>query len=75
MVEREQDRIEKDGDRRIVFLARTDDDIDGFDFKVGEHVRSLRFVLEIDGRLLPRQVEVGRNNQKAPNLPLEVRLD
>jgi hypothetical protein len=73
VVKREQDRIEKDGDNRIVFVARTRDDIDGFDFKADENVTSLRFVLEIDGKLMPRHVEIGRNNQKALRLPLEVR--
>lgn len=75
VVEREQDKIEKDGDHRIVFLARTNDDIDGFDFKVDEKVVALRFVLEIDGRQMPQRVEIGRNNQKAENLPLMVRLE
>jgi len=75
VVEREQDKIEKDGNNRIVFLARTNDDIDGFDFKVDEKVKTLRFLLEIDGKLLPQHIEVGKNNQKAPSLPLVVELD
>jgi hypothetical protein len=75
VVERQQDKIEKDGDHRIVFLARTNDDIDGFDFKVDEKVVALRFVLEIDGRQMPQRVEIGKNNQKAGNLPLMVRLE
>ena len=74
VVEREQDKIEKDGDYRIIFAARTNDDIDGFDFKPGKGVTSLRFVLEIDGRKALQQVEIGKNNMKAPRLPLEVRL-
>ncbi len=74
VVEREQDKIEKDGDRRIVFLARTDDDIDGFNFKVDENVRSLRFVLEIDGRQMAHSVEVGKNNRKPQSMPLVVEL-
>jgi hypothetical protein len=74
VVERKQDRIEKDGDYRIVFAARTNDDIDGFNFKLDKGVTSLRFVLEIDGRRLPQQVEIGRNNLKAPRLPLDVRI-
>lgn len=74
VVERKQDKIEKDGDKRIVFLTRTDDDIDGFDFKVDEKVRTLRFVLEIDGRQMAQRVEIGRNNRKAESLPLIVRL-
>jgi hypothetical protein len=75
VVEREQDKIEKDGDNRIVFLARTNDDIDGFDFKVDEKVRTLRFVFEIDGRQMAQWVEVGKNNQKAASIPLIVRLE
>jgi hypothetical protein len=75
VAERTQDKIEKDGDRRIVFLARTDDDIDGFNFKVDENVRALRFVLEIDGRQSPQWIEMGRNNRKPESLPLLVRLD
>src|SRR5262245_29063925 len=75
VVERSQDVIEKvDDDRRIVFSARTNDDIDGFKFKAGEHVRALRFVLEIDGRLMPQHVEVGGNNRKAPTVPFVVEL-
>jgi hypothetical protein len=71
----EQDRIEKDGDNKIVFIALTNNDIDGFDFKVDEGVISLRFLLEIDGKLFPQNVEVGRNNQKLSSLPLVVELD
>ena len=72
--ERKQDRIEKDGDYRIVFAAKTNNDIDGFDFKPEAQVTSLRFVLEIDGRRMPRLVEIGRNNVKVQKLPLDVRL-
>jgi hypothetical protein len=74
VVTREQDKIEKDGDHRIVFASRTDDDIDGFNFKTDENVRSLIFVLEIDGQRRPQHVEVGKNNRKLPSLPFEVRL-
>jgi hypothetical protein len=75
VVERDQDKVEKDGDNKILFLARTNDDIDGFNFKVSDKVRSLRFVLEIDGRQMPQSVEIGKNNQKAQSLPLMVRLE
>jgi hypothetical protein len=74
VVEKKQDKIDKDGDYRIIFLARTNNDIDGFDFKVGDGATSLRFVLEIDGQPHPRQVEIGPNNIKAQSLPLMVRL-
>jgi hypothetical protein len=71
---REQDKIEKDGDERIRFNARTDDDIDGFDFKVEKKVTSLRFVLEIDGRPRPQLVEVGKDNSHVPGIPFTVQL-
>jgi hypothetical protein len=71
---REQDHIEKDGDARIVFAALTNDDIDGFDFKVDKDVTHLRFVLNVDGRERPGSVEIGANNLKINNLPLIVRL-
>jgi hypothetical protein len=71
---REQDHFEKDGDARIVFAALTDDDIDGFDFKVDKDVTLLRFVLNVEGRERPGSVEIGAQNTKINNLPLIVRL-
>ena len=74
VVDHKQDRYEKDGDHRIVFAALTADDIDGFNFKVDKNVTALTFVLEINGRLMPQHVEIGKDNQKAKTLPLEVRI-
>jgi hypothetical protein len=74
VVERKQDKIEKDGDNRIVFTAKTASDIDGYDFELGEGVSMLRFVLEIDGHQNPRAVQLGRNNRRAAELPLLVRI-
>jgi len=74
VVERKQDRIEKDGDHRIVFAAITSNDIDGFNFKVDKKVTTLRFVLEINGRQMPQKVEFGKDNQKPSALPLVVRI-
>ena len=71
---REQDKIEKDGDARIIFAARTNDDIDGFDFKVDDNVESLRFVLEVDGRPAANMVDGGKGNYKPGTLPLIIRL-
>lgn len=71
---REQDHIEKDGDRRIVFAALTDNDIDGFDFKVDKEATVLRFVLNIDGQPRPGAVEIGAGNTKPGRLPLFVNL-
>jgi hypothetical protein len=74
VVSRDQDKIEKDGDNRIVFSARTDDDIDGFDFKVDDHVTDLRFQLEIDGKQFPNLVQFGKDNQKAAGIPFSIRI-
>jgi hypothetical protein len=74
VVERKQHIIKKDGDRTIVFAAKTANDIDGFDFKVDKKVTALRFVMDIDGRKVPQRVEVGKNNRKLTTLPFEVKI-
>lgn len=74
VVERKQDRIEKDGDHRIVFAAITSNDIDGFNFKVDKKVTTLRFILAINGRQMAQHVEFGKDNQKPSALPLVVRI-
>jgi len=71
---REEDRIEQETEQLIRFLTRTDDDIDGVDFKVTESTQLLRFVLQIDGEPRPAEVEVGRENFKPNEHPLVVRL-
>lgn len=71
---REQDKIEKDGDKRIHFLSANDGDIDGFDFKVDKNVTSLKFAFEIDGKTAPRKVEVGKSNAKVSGVPFTVSL-
>ncbi|MGH9203080.1 MAG: hypothetical protein ACRD2A_17785 [Vicinamibacterales bacterium] len=71
---REQDRVEKDGDRTIRFRARTDADIDGFHFKLDRRVTQIRFVLEINGVSRAVAVEVGRNNVKPDDNPFSVSL-
>ena len=74
MTTREQDKIEKDGDNRIVFNARTNDDIDGFDFKVDKKVTSVRFVLEIDGQFRPQLVDTGKYNAHPASVPFVIKL-
>jgi hypothetical protein len=73
VAERTQDTIEKDGDRRIYWISRTDADIDGFDFKVDGHVTRLRFDLEMDGESWPA-VEFGRSNARPERNPFVVDL-
>lgn len=74
VVSREEDLIERETERLIRFVTRTDDDLDGFDFTVTTSAQSLRFVLLIDERARPDEVEVGRNNLKPGEDPLVVRL-
>jgi hypothetical protein len=71
---REEDHLEQETERVIRFTTRTDDDIDGFDFKVTAATERLRFVLEIDGKPRPEEVEVGRENLKPNEHPLVIRL-
>ena len=71
---RTQDHIDKEGDRRIVFNTRTDDDIDGFDFKVNEDVKALRMTLKIDGQPRPRSVEAGSKNTHVTTDPIVIDL-
>lgn len=71
---RAQDHVEMDGKSRLRFSALTDDDIDGYDFKVTNGVKALRFVLEIDGASRPADVESGRNNRHPPQNPFVVQL-
>lgn len=74
VVEREQDRIEKESDREVRFSARTDDDIDGFDFKVEDDARELRFVLEIDGASRVDYVKIGPDARRPSSNPFAVIL-
>jgi hypothetical protein len=74
VVTKDQDKIEKDGDRRIVFNALTNNDIDGFSFKVDGEPTELRFFLQIDGRPARNLVEVGKNNEKPQGPPVVIKL-
>ena len=71
---REEDRIEQETEHVIRFVTRTDDDIDGLDFRVTETTGLLRFVLEIDAAPRPAEIEVGSQNFKPNENPLIVRL-
>jgi len=71
---RDEDRIEQETEHPLRFNSHTDDDIDGFDFKITDDARELRFVLEIDGIPRPAEVEVGRSNFKPNEAPLVVRV-
>ena len=71
---RDEDLARMDGPRVIRFNARTDDDVDGFDFKVEGDVRALMFDLQVDGASPDGIVEVGRNNQRPGKNPFNVQL-
>jgi hypothetical protein len=71
---RDEDKIEQADEHMLRFLTRTDDDIDGFDFKVSNSTNVLRFVLQIDDRPRAAEIEVGQNNFKPNEDPLIVRL-
>jgi hypothetical protein len=71
---RDEDRIEQETEQIIRFFTRTDDDVDGLDFRVTDATSSLRFVLDIDGKPRPLEVEVGKENFKPNEYPLVVRL-
>jgi hypothetical protein len=63
-----------DGDSRIVFNTKTNDDIDGFDFKVEKSVTTLRMSLHVDGKATPNIIQAGKDNQKPHELPLVIEL-
>jgi hypothetical protein len=71
---REEDRIEQETERLIRFATRTDDDLDGLEFRVSDETQILRFVLEIDGAVRAAEVEVGRENFVPNENPIVVRL-
>jgi hypothetical protein len=74
VAERDEDHINQESEHEIRFAARTDDDIDGFDFKVDEHTTRIRFRLEIEGRMRAEEIEVGRRNIHPDEDPLVVVL-
>ena len=74
VAERDEDRIEQENERVIRFATRTDDDLDGLDFRVSNGTERIRFVLEIDGAPRPAEVEIGRDNFRPKESPLVARL-
>ncbi|MEO7191886.1 MAG: hypothetical protein ABI051_12595 [Vicinamibacterales bacterium] len=68
-----EDHIQKVDDHLIRWTTRTDDDIDGFDFKAGD-VRALTFDLKIQGQARPQSVEIGKSNRTPESNPFTVRL-
>ena len=74
VAERTEDKIEQEDERTLLWLTRTNDDVDGVDFKVTESTVVIRFNLMIDGDAKPAEVEVGKENFKPNENPVRVRL-
>ena len=74
VAERTEDKIEQEDEHTLRWLTRTDDDVDGIDFKVTESTVVIRFNLMIDGEARPAEVEVGKGNFKPNENPVRARL-
>jgi hypothetical protein len=68
--ERDEDHVNQENAHEIRFAARTDDDSDGFDFKIGERTDRIRFRLEIDGRMRADEIAIGARNIHPDEDPL-----
>ncbi len=66
----DEDHVNQESEHEIRFASRTDDDIDGFDFKVGDRTDRIRFRLEIDGRTRADEIEIGARNVHPEEDPL-----
>ena len=74
VAERAEDKIEQEDERTLIWLTKTNDDIDGIDFKVTDPTVVIRFNLQIDGEAKPAEVEVGKENFKPNENPVRARL-
>ena len=74
VAERAEDKMEQEDERTLIWLTKTNDDIDGIDFKVTESTVVIRFNLQIDGEAKPTEVEVGKENFKPNENPVRARL-
>ena len=69
----DETRVKMEGKERITFSARTNEAVDGFDFRASD-VGALRFILQVDGKDMPSIVRIGRDNQTPSELPIVVTL-
>ena len=74
VVTKTQDKIEKDGDRKIWFDSKTDADIDGFDFKPDKNVETLRFALKMGGESRIGLIHLGKDRKRPTRTPFTVLL-
>jgi hypothetical protein len=66
--------IRQEGTDRIVFDARTTNNIGGFDFVPDDSVSVMQLDLQFDKKSVPGLVRLGRKAQKATELPLAIAL-
>lgn len=74
VTEKTEDKIQQENETTLQWQTRTNDDLDGLDFKVTASTSRIRFVLHIDGRAQTEEVEVGRHNAKPGTSPFVVQL-
>ena len=74
VAEKTPDHITREDAKTITFSTRTNDDIDGFDFKVKGKVNRLRFSLQIDGKSHPVDVYIGKGNEHPADNPFVATL-
>ena len=66
--------VRQDGADRIVFDARTTNNIGGFDFVPDDSVAMIQLDLQVDRKPVPGLVRLGKKGQKATELPLVIVL-
>ena len=71
---KEEDIVHQETETLIRFNTKTADDLDGVEFEVTPSATSVRFMLAIDGKPRPEEVELGKTNFKPRQAPLVVRI-
>jgi hypothetical protein len=74
VAEREQDKIEREDDHTIVFRSFTNDDLDGFDFKLDNKAHRVRLVLEVDGAMKTELIKIGPYKSSVDADPFVIRI-
>ncbi|HXT68485.1 MAG TPA: hypothetical protein VN700_01940 [Vicinamibacterales bacterium] len=71
---KEEDVILQETERLIRFSTKTNDDADGLDFEISRDVTTVRFQLQIEGKPVPQEVELGKKNVKPNEMPLVIKV-
>jgi hypothetical protein len=69
-----EDVIMQETERLIRFDTETNDDLDGLEFEISRDATLIRFMLQIEGKPVPQEVEIGKDNFKPNQMPLVVRI-